>query len=844
MDSITQKSKDTAGAAQAKVDFFVSRADADKRLAADIAALLEGAGHSVILQDWDFANRNFIERMNDALLRSARVVLLLSPEYLASDYCTAEWINAMAGDPLNRDGRLIIFRVASCAPRGMLRALAYWNLMPLLSSPETLRDVVLAAIQPGCQKQATTDVAPYRQPGEAVLHDRIREVPSFTGRVEALEALRAALWRSRRRQRFMATVVHGGGGIGKTALAQHYGWAERERYAGVWWLQAKTPAEIEDGLVALGAQFIPGLEAAQDREAAARTTLQFIEGAGFEKPWLLIYDNVIAPDALNGLTPRKAAQTLITTRFPDWRGRAEPLSLDVFELDEAVAFLTQRTERDDKAGAERLAEALGRLALALDHAAAFCIETGDSFDDYRQLLAEWITRAPQNTDYPEAVFATFQLAIEKAANAGIEQPKGFLAHIRTWWSGKRPQGYTVETLMGILCHLAPDAIPRDLVTADVLDAMALREAVGVLKNVSLVKVEAQTQGGPLLSVHQLVQMVMRARLAARGEAEAFAAKALALVADAFPHGEEANIVSNVRSWPACARLYPHAMAVLETAPESGEMAEKTGLLCNQTGLYLQSRANYAEAEPFYRRVIAIGEASYGPDHPNVATALNNLAGLLKTTNRLAEAEPLLRRVIAIFEKAYGPDHPSLATALNNLAELLSATNRLAEAEPLYRRALAIHEASYGPDHPDVAIALNNLALFLNARNRLAEAEPLYRRALAIDEASYGPEHFNVANALNNLAVLLHDTNRLAEAEPLMRRVIAIFEKAYGPDHPNVVTALNNLALLLRTTNRLAEAEPLYRRALAIVKASLPAHHPWVQKSRANLAALLAKMGKT
>ena len=87
----------------------------------------------------------------------------------------------------------------------------------------------------------------------------------------------------------------------------------------------------------------------------------------------------------------------------------------------------------------------------------------------------------------------------------------------------------------------------------------------------------------------------------------------------------------------------------------------------------------------------------------MAIRLNNLAQLLKATNRLAEAEPLMRRALAIDEQSYGPDHPDVATDLNNLAQLLQDTNRLAEAEPLMRRALAIDEQSFGPDHPMSAI---------------------------------------------------------------------------------------------------------------------------------------------
>jgi tetratricopeptide (TPR) repeat protein len=243
-----------------------------------------------------------------------------------------------------------------------------------------------------------------------------------------------------------------------------------------------------------------------------------------------------------------------------------------------------------------------------------------------------------------------------------------------------------------------------------------------------------------------------------------------------------------------------------------------------------------------RRALAIDERSFGPDHPNVAIRLNNLAQLLQATNRLAEAEPLMRRALAISERSFGPDHPEVATDLDNLAGLLQDTNRLAEAEPLMRRALGIDEKSLGPDHPNVAVRLINLAGLLRATNRLAEAEPLYRRALAIDEKSFGPDHPEVATDLNNLAALLQDTSRLAEAEPLYRRALAISEKSLGPDHPNVAAALNNLAQLLQDTSRLAEAEPLYRRALAIDEKSLGPDHPTVAIALNNLAFLRAELG--
>ena len=65
----------------------------------------------------------------------------------------------------------------------------------------------------------------------------------------------------------------------------------------------------------------------------------------------------------------------------------------------------------------------------------------------------------------------------------------------------------------------------------------------------------------------------------------------------------------------------------------------------------------------------------GDQHPQVATGLNNLAQLLKATNRLAEAEPLMRRMVGIFlnfTQRTGHQHPHVHTAIGNYMGLLQA----------------------------------------------------------------------------------------------------------------------------------------------------------------------------
>jgi len=180
---------------------------------------------------------------------------------------------------------------------------------------------------------------------------------------------------------------------------------------------------------------------------------------------------------------------------------------------------------------------------------------------------------------------------------------------------------------------------------------------------------------------------------------------------------------DVRSWPRLDPLAPHARSVTHAADQLG-IAYPTARLMSQLGSLLKTKSLDAQAEPLYRRALAINEVSIGTDHPEVDANLNNLALLLQDTNRLVEAEPLMRRALAIDEKSFGPEHPDTARALNNLAQLLRATGRLAEAEPLVRRGVAIlvdFERKTGHSHPRRDGVFRNYTTLLRAMGK-SEAE--------------------------------------------------------------------------------------------------------------------------
>ncbi|MGY8667600.1 CHAT domain-containing tetratricopeptide repeat protein [Bradyrhizobium sp. UFLA05-109] len=257
---------------------------------------------------------------------------------------------------------------------------------------------------------------------------------------------------------------------------------------------------------------------------------------------------------------------------------------------------------------------------------------------------------------------------------------------------------------------------------------------------------------------------------------------------------------------------------------------------------LSRAGKYAEALPLAQAMVASLEK--GNNSRDLAGALNNLAQINAAQGHDDQAEPLYKRAVALMEKSLGLDAVEIAPELNNLAALYQRQQRFADAEPLFKRALTIRERTLPREHPDVGQSLNNLATLYVKQERYADAEPLFQRALAIYQKAGGPEHPAVATLLNNIGQLDRNLNRDADAEAPIKRSLAIREKVLGADHPDVARSLNNLAGLYEHEQRYADSGPLYRRALSIRERALGPDHPDVVTSIGNLAYFLQVSGKT
>ncbi|CAN7361141.1 toll/interleukin-1 receptor domain-containing protein [Rhizobium rhizogenes] len=125
--------------------FFISYTRADKGWAEWIGHEVEEAGHSATLQAWDFLpGMNFVLQMQEAASSTDRTIVVLSPDYLTSQFGAAEWAAAFRTDPEGLKQKLLPIMVRPCEPTGLLSSIVYVEVHDL--SEEQAREAVRNAL--------------------------------------------------------------------------------------------------------------------------------------------------------------------------------------------------------------------------------------------------------------------------------------------------------------------------------------------------------------------------------------------------------------------------------------------------------------------------------------------------------------------------------------------------------------------------------------------------------------------------------------------------------------------------------------------------------------------------
>jgi len=234
----------------------------------------------------------------------------------------------------------------------------------------------------------------------------------FTGRGATLELLRDKLAGGGRAV-VVSQALYGLGGVGKTQLALEYAHRFMADYDLVWWVPSERSEEISGALAELARRM--DLKVGDNVSEAAETALEELR-RDTTPHWLLIFDNADDPKQLEPYLPSGSGHVLITSRNQAWTHSAEPLEVDVFTRAESVAHLLRHVPELDLADAQRVADALGHLPLAVEQASAWLEQTGMPAQVYVEELATQSTQIlalNQPSDYPMPVVATWNLSFDR-----------------------------------------------------------------------------------------------------------------------------------------------------------------------------------------------------------------------------------------------------------------------------------------------------------------------------------------------------------------------------------------------------------------------------------------------
>ena len=223
---------------------------------------------------------------------------------------------------------------------------------------------------------------------------------------------------------------------------------------------------------------------------------------------------------------------------------------------------------------------------------------------------------------------------------------------------------------------------------------------------------------------------------------------------------------------------------------------------------------YAKAEPLYQEALRIWQKVLGPEHPDTATSLNNLAALYQAMGEYAKAEPLFQEALRIRQKVLGPEHPDTATSLNNLAVLYEEMGEYAKAEPLFQEALQICRRFLGQNIPTRRPASITWPRCTRRWASTPKPNRSSKKRSGSGRRFLGQNIPTRRSASITWPRCTTTMGEYAKAEPLYQEALRIRQKVLGPEHPDTAQSLDNLALLEFDLGRIDEATALARQASA------------------------------
>lgn len=685
----------------------------------------------------------------------------------------------------------------------------------------------------------------------------------FTGREEMLDALDRQL----RRDRVTAVLpqaLHGMGGVGKSQIATEYAYRHRADFDVVWFVPAEQPSLILRALTELGAKL--DLDLGPDASSAVRAVQQALQAGTPYPNWLLIFDNAETIETVRPYLPHGGTgKVLVTSRNDDWADVADTLEIGVFSRDESIALLRKRNPEISIEDADRLAQVLDDLPLAIGQAAAWRATTDMPVADYLRLLDQKrleLSTPTLREDYEVAVAVAWTVALERL---GAENPVAL--QLLQACSFMAPEPISIELFLG----------PRNVNISPDMDATLqkpsrLNKAFRQIERYGLARTDYREQ---TIQLHRLVRNVVIDQLS-ETERENMRHAAHLLLAGGNPGNP-----SSAAQWPRFLKLLPHVLAsdivgcedewarqlaidIIEfqyfwgdqngcrefadqvvnrwntmLAPDDAQILKAARWL----GFVERLLGNFAAAAAINADCLAKLRAVNGPDDEETLDAMSLVAADLRAAGQFADAVRLDQEAYEISERAFGPDYPQTLIAAHSLGVSMRATGDFLSALERDMDTVRRRVEVLGADHPLTLLTQNGLTLDLRECGEYMEANKQQELLYGRTQRALGAGHQSTLMAARNLSVSRRRAGEHAPARKLALETMDVLRMRYGELNPEAIACALNYAVDLRENDQLEDSRALAERTWHEYDETLRSEHPYTLYARTNLGIVLRLLGE-
>jgi tetratricopeptide (TPR) repeat protein len=178
--------------------------------------------------------------------------------------------------------------------------------------------------------------------------------------------------------------------------------------------------------------------------------------------------------------------------------------------------------------------------------------------------------------------------------------------------------------------------------------------------------------------------------------------------------------------------YNHAHAAIAVTKGSDSIAVSDTLL--SMGLMLYRMKAFSSSFDFYQEALYVQRKHYGEEtnHAAVASTLNSIAIVLFHLGQARLAITYFEESLKMRRQMFGPNHPDIAVNLFNLAKLHLELHDNETASKLYKETLKVERAIQGPLSKEVLQTLQLLGLLHQHNGELPVALEYFSEALDLE----------------------------------------------------------------------------------------------------------------